>query len=442
MGNSEVGHTTIGLGRIIKQDLLRINDGFSDGTLAQKLRKFAASVLAQNGAAHVLGLASPGGVHSHIDHMQAVVNILASEGLNVYVHAILDGRDSPSCNDHVLALQSKMPPNARIVSACGRFFAMDRDNRWERTEDAYHLVAEQSGKMHAPSCEAMFESVRPMSDEFVPPFTIGEAYSENRGDGLVFINFRADRARQMTRAIVDPIFDKFERKTFPRFANVFTMTDYDESLGPFCQCLMPKDSVQNSLGQVLAARKMMQIRIAESEKYAHVTYFLNGGIEGFMPGEVRVLIPSPKVKTYDETPGMNAEAVTQAVIAAIENDFDLVVVNYANADMLGHTGNMQATEQAVLSVDECLARIVAAAEQNGYTLFITADHGNAEQMLNADGSCHNMHTTNPVPFVVLDKNVRLRNNDGLGKLANIAPTILQYLGISPPPEMEPSLLVG
>jgi 2,3-bisphosphoglycerate-independent phosphoglycerate mutase len=440
MGNSEVGHTTIGLGRVIKQDLLRINDAILDGTLAPNLKKFSAKIRAKRGAVHVLGLASPGGVHSHIDHMEAVINTLASEGTNVYVHAILDGRDTPSCNDHVLALQSRLPANARIVSACGRFWAMDRDNRWERTEDAYRLVAEQQGKMHASSCEDMFKTVRPTSDEFVLPFTIGDAYRESSDDGLVFINFRADRARQITRAITDPSFGEFERKYFPRFSAVLTMTNYDKSFESFCQPLISKDSVENSLGQVLSNRKMHQFRIAESEKYAHVTYFLNGGIEEPMPGESRVLIPSPKVKTYDETPAMSAKAVTQKVIAAFQEDYDLIVVNYANADMLGHTGNLQATEQSIIVIDECLERLVDSARQHGYTLFITADHGNAEQMLNADGSPHNMHTTNLVPFIVLDEDVRLR--DGNGELANIAPTILYYLGISLPIEMALSLLSG
>ncbi|MDR1207889.1 MAG: 2,3-bisphosphoglycerate-independent phosphoglycerate mutase [Holosporales bacterium] len=438
MGNSEVGHTTIGLGRIIKQDLLRINDAMLDGTLAQKLQTFAAKIRAKGGAAHVLGLASPGGVHSHIDHMQSVINIIALEGVNVYVHVILDGRDTQSCSDSVLAFQSKLPSNTKIVSACGRFWAMDRDHRWERTEDAYRLIAEQQGKMHAPSCEDMFKTVRPTSDEFVLPFTIGDAYSESLDNGLVFINFRADRARQITRALTDPSFDEFERKNFPRFSSVLTMTEYDKSFEPFCKSLISKDWVESSLGQVLSNRQMRQFRIAESEKYAHVTYFLNGGIEEPMSGEHRVLIPSPNVQTYDETPAMSAEVVTQEVIAAFQYDYDLIVVNYANADMLGHTGNLQATEQSILVVDECLARLVDSAKQHGYTLFITADHGNAEQMLNADGSPQNMHTTNLVPFLVLDEDVHLSDSDG--ELANIAPTILQYLGISPPVEMASSLL--
>ncbi|MDR1907846.1 MAG: 2,3-bisphosphoglycerate-independent phosphoglycerate mutase [Holosporales bacterium] len=438
MGNSEVGHTTIGLGRVVKQDLARINDAISDGTLAAKLSGFIENLKQTNASAHVLGLASPGGVHSHISHMQAVVNIIASADVRVYVHAILDGRDTlpKSAQQYLHEFQSKLPKNAIIVSICGRFFAMDRDNRWERTKAAYSLIAEQEGMSAADSVDSLLKH-NDSSDEFVEPSMIGSEYKQNQKDGLIMINFRSDRGRQIIRALADPTFDKFQRKTFPRFAQIITMTEYDSD--NLCQSLFTKESTEHSLGDIFSENNLRQIRIAETEKYAHVTHFFNGGREQPVDGEERVFVPSPTVSTYDQSPQMNAEGVTEKVIKAMQEDVDVIVVNYANADMLGHTGKLAATKVSIEKVDECLMQLEENAQKHEYTLFIVADHGNAEQMQNADGSAHTMHTTNLVPFIVLDKRLCLRES---GELADVAPTILQHLGIRQPREMTGSSLLA
>lgn len=442
MGNSEVGHTTLGLGRAIRQDLMRINDAIRNGTLSEKAENFCKKIRENKGTAHVLGLISPGGVHSHIDHTLAVINILAEKVSQVLIHAILDGRDSPprSAKEHLQMLQATLPPNARIVSACGRFWAMDRDNRWDRTEAAYRLIVEQNG-IPAPSCDAMLECAYSScsGDEFVPPFAIGDPYIGTINDGLIVTNFRADRIRQITQAIGASSFDKFDRGSYPRFASILTMTEYDSTFEHFCEPLFKKESVTNSLGQVLSLCQKRQIRIAESEKYAHVTYFFNGGVEASLNDEARVFIPSPKAITYEKTPAMSANAVTNEVIKAMQSGYDAIIVNYANADMLGHTGDFEAATQAVLVVDDCLKCIVESATRHGYTLFVVADHGNAEQMLDTDGSVHKMHTINPAPFIVLDKNVHLQTSGGL---ANVASTVLEYLEITPPQEMAASLFTN
>lgn len=451
VGNSEVGHTTLGLGRVINQDLCRINEAISQKNLCKNgdFQQFFTYLKEKKSAAHVLGLLSPGGVHSHIDHMIAVINLLTDSSIPVYIHAILDGRDTPprSAYGYLNQLQKNLSPLARIVSLCGRFNTMDRDKRWERTEDAYRLIAEQQGYLEASSYEAVFENdyYQSTSDEFIEPIVIGEKYEENNDDGLIMINFRADRARQIMRALGDPDFDVFSRKTFPRFSKILSMTEYDEAFQSFCTPLFRKESVKNSLGQVLELHHKRQVRIAETEKYAHVTFFFNGGLEASLKNEERIVVPSPKVQTYDQYPEMSAEKVTHEFIKAMNNDHnDVVVVNYANADMLGHTGNLVAAEQSIKFVDECLKHVVKAAIENHYMLFITADHGNAEQMLNPDGSAHTAHTTNFVPFLAinLQNSYNILENEKIGSLADVAPTILESLNLEKPLEMTGYSLIG
>lgn len=449
MGNSEVGHMTLGLGRVLKQDLVRLNEAVEQKTLAQAsaFRAFVDRLKASHGSAHVLGLASTGGVHSHLSHMIATIQALADEGLTVFVHAILDGRDTPprSAAAFLQELQAALPSSARLVSVCGRFFAMDRDQRWDRTEAAYRLIAEQQGVRHVASPSELFTADYP-GDEFAEPTTVGAPYAASPHDGLLMINFRADRARQIIRALGDPAFEAFPRPFFPRFAALASMTEYDATFASFCPPLFPKPSTEASLGQVLAEHGKRQVRLAETEKYAHVTFFFNGGREAPFDGEARVLIPSPKVQTYDQSPEMSAKAVTQAFVEALrEPTNEVVIANYANADMLGHTGKQPETEQSIRCVDECLRQVVETAREAGYLLLITADHGNAEQMRNADGSVNTAHTTNLVPLIAVGlgagETLATASQGASGSLADIAPTMLDLLGLPQPEAMTGHSLV-
>ncbi|MDR2464428.1 MAG: 2,3-bisphosphoglycerate-independent phosphoglycerate mutase [Holosporales bacterium] len=444
VGNSEVGHMTLGLGRVLKQDLCKINDAITDGTFRTKLFKHVLPHLKQKrSSAHILSLLSPGGVHSHIDHTLVIAKILAIENINVYIHAILDGRDSPpkSAKDYITTFQAQLPPQARIASVCGRFYAMDRDCRWERTEAAYQLITEMKSDMRFVSCDAIFESkyYESTSDEFVKPIVVANECKHDKNDVLIISNFRSDRIRQITQAIGHPDFTFFEREDYPRFAKIVTMTEYDSTFSNFCDSLFEKESIHNSIGQILSSHKKSQIRIAETEKYAHVTFFFNGGCEERFEGEERVFIPSPNVKTYDESPHMCAGQITDAIVSAMRKNIDVIVANYANADMLGHTGNFEATKSSIIFLDQCLQHIVDESVKNEYILLVVADHGNAEQMMNADGSIHKMHTNNFVPFVVINSHVlELRGN---GTLADVAPTILRFLDIDIPNEMTGHTLV-
>lgn len=445
MGNSEVGHMTLGLGRVVKQDLSRLDEAVEQKAWGQNaaFRAFADRLKQKGGAAHVLGLASTGGVHSHLRHMIAVIEALAEEGLPVFVHAILDGRDTPpqSGAGFIADLQQALAniPSARLVSLCGRFFAMDRDQRWDRTEAAYRLIAEQKAERHVDTPEELFADYE--GDEFAKPTRVGAPYEMGANDGLLMINFRSDRARQIVRALGDPAFDAFSRFSFPRFAALASMTEYDATFAPFCTPLFQKPSTNASLGQVLAEQGKRQVRLAETEKYAHVTFFFNGGREVPFEGESRILVPSPKVATYDLSPEMSAREVTDAFKKALSDaDIDVMVVNYANADMLGHTGKQPETEQSIRFVDACLREVVEVAEANNVILLITADHGNAEQMRNLDGSVNTAHTTNRVPFVALGlkEGAHLASftpDQPGGTLADIAPTILNILELPQPAEM-------
>jgi len=439
MGNSEVGHLTMGAGRIVMQDLPRIDAAVADGSIAKMvaLQSLIAAVKKAGGRCHLTGLLSPGGVHSHQNHMAALANILATAGLEVLVHAILDGRDTPprSAKGYVERFQADAP-GAKIVTVDGRYYAMDRDKRWDRIARAYDAMALGQGET-APSAEAAIEQSyqADAGDEFVLPTVIGGYDGMKDGDGLLMANFRADRAREILAALLDPDFDGFERKRRVEFSGALGMVSYSAALDPLLPALFAPQHVSKSLGSLVADAGMTQLRIAETEKYAHVTYFFNGGEEQVFPGEDRILVPSPKVATYDLKPEMSAVEVTDRLVAAIKNrDFDVVICNFANPDMVGHTGVMKAAVEAVEVVDTCLGRIADAVTDSGGVLLITADHGNIEMMRDPEtGKAHTAHTTNPVPLVLVGagSGVELQR----GRLCDIAPTLLDILHLDQPGEM-------
>jgi 2,3-bisphosphoglycerate-independent phosphoglycerate mutase len=440
MGNSEVGHMTLGSGRIVPQNLPRIDAAVASGAIAglPAFQTFVATLKASAGTAHLLGLMSPGGVHSHQNHIAHLANALLDAGIPVTVHAVLDGRDTPpSSADGYLATFSAAAPRARIGTVIGRFHAMDRDQRWDRVARACAMLVAGTGE-NAPDARAAIvqATVRSETDEFVLPTAIGGYSGMRDGDGLFVANFRADRMREILAALLDPEFDGFVPEARIHFAAALGMTSYSDALDRFLDTLFPSPRVEDTLGAVVAAANKTQLRIAETEKYAHVTFFFNGGEERKLPGESRILVPSPKVATYDLQPEMSAHEVTDQLVAAIAGGkFDLIVVNYANTDMVGHTGNLDAAMRAVATVDHCLGRLEEAVRQAGGMMLITADHGNAEAMVNAvTGHAHTAHTTNPVPVVVTGDAV------GIGQLANgglrdIAPTLLDLLGLAPPAAM-------
>ncbi|PPR21612.1 MAG: 2,3-bisphosphoglycerate-independent phosphoglycerate mutase [Alphaproteobacteria bacterium MarineAlpha10_Bin2] len=443
MGNSEVGHMNLGAGRAVPQDLPRIDAAIADGTLAKlpALAGFIEKLRLSGGRCHLMGLLSPGGVHAHQDHMAALVHVLDAAGVPVTLHAILDGRDTPptSAAEYLWQFQADVA-GARhfsIGSLCGRYWAMDRDQRWERVERAY-LAMTDATCAEAASAEAALAAAYAAGecDEFMAPAVIAGYPGMADGDALLMANFRADRARQLLSACLDPGFDGFARPRAITFAAALGLVEYSSTLNDFMDCLFPPAALENVLGEVVSAAGRTQLRLAETEKYAHVTFFLNGGEERVFAGEERILVPSPKVATYDLQPEMSAVEVTDRLVEAIHSEkFDLIVVNYANTDMVGHTGNMPAAVKAVETVDGCLARMAAALEKTGGAALITADHGNAERMLNAAGDdAHTAHTTNSVPVILIAEAVigaELR--DGL--LADVAPTLLGMMALDVPPQM-------
>ncbi|MDE2164715.1 MAG: 2,3-bisphosphoglycerate-independent phosphoglycerate mutase [Alphaproteobacteria bacterium] len=443
MGNSEVGHTNIGAGRIVKQDLPRIDDAIKQGALPDNpaFKDFVAAMRRSGGAVHLMGLISPGGVHSHQDQIAALANLLASAGLLVNVHAFLDGRDTPprSARDCVNAFENSLEDckRVRIATVCGRYFAMDRDKRWDRIERGYRALVLADGAFAPDARTAIEQSYRQdKGDEFVAPTVIGDYTGMKDGDGVVCGNFRADRVRQILMALLDPQFLGFERPRTMKFAAALGLTEYSDELNRLMTTLFPPENLRDTLGEVVAHAGLKQLRIAETEKYAHVTFFFNGGREIEFDGESRILVPSPKVATYDQKPEMSAFEVTDKLVAAIDSGtFDLIVVNYANTDMVGHTGDIGAAIKAVEAVDRCLGRVADAVERTGGCLVITADHGNAEQMRDPEtGQPHTAHTTNPVPLVLVNPPAgvtQLRD----GKLADIAPTVLALLGLPQPKAM-------
>jgi len=446
MGNSEVGHMNLGAGRVVYQDLTRIGRAIEEGDFARN-RTFDAlfqKLQASGGALHVMGLLSPGGVHSHEQQIFAFLELAAAAGIDrIYLHAFLDGRDTPprSAEPSLARAEAlfRRLGRGQVASISGRFFAMDRDRRWDRVERAYNLMVRGEAPFHAESAvQGLADAyARDESDEFVQPTAI-HAASElpvrmQDGDGVIFMNFRADRARQITRAMIDPAFDGFTRRSAVSLADFVMLTRYADDID--ASCAFEPQSLSNTLGEFLAAQHRTQLRIAETEKYAHVTFFFSGGLEDPFPGERRILIPSPKVTTYDLCPEMSAFKVTDELVKAIRSrEFDFIVCNYANGDMVGHTGNFAAAVKAVETLDACLARLVAAIEETGGQMLITADHGNVEQMEDeTSGQAHTAHTSEPVPLVYVGpQNVAL--NDG-GVLADVAPTLLTLMRMDIPAEM-------
>jgi 2,3-bisphosphoglycerate-independent phosphoglycerate mutase len=446
MGNSEVGHMNLGAGRVVLQDLPRIDDAIARDAIKglSVYKDFVAALRKSGGAAHIMGLMSPGGVHSHQAHMAAMVRMLADDGIPCVVHALLDGRDTPpSSAKGYMETFLRDAPEATIGTVMGRFYAMDRDKRWDRVEKAYRAIVSADGET-APDAIAAIEAsyANDVTDEFVLPTVVGGYAGMKDGDGLLMANFRADRAREILTALVDPAFDSFDRERRPAFADAIGMVEYSDALNHFLRALFPAQELENVMGQVVADAGLKQLRIAETEKYAHVTFFFNGGEETTFPGEERILVPSPKVATYDLKPEMSAVEVTDRLVEAINGGtFDFILVNFANTDMVGHTGDLQAAIKAVETVDTCLGRLDAAIREAGGAMLITADHGNAEQMLDAKtGQPHTAHTTNLVPLV-LAGNVQDVSGLESGKLADIAPTALDLLGLTQPAEMSGKSLI-
>lgn len=449
MGNSEVGHMNIGSGRVVMQSLPMIDLAIADGSLAKdpEINEHIAALKITGGACHILGLVSDGGVHSHQAHIAALSVIIASHGIPVRIHAFLDGRDTPPASAigfiKKLEADTSHLPNIKIATVSGRYYSMDRDNRWDRVQLAYDAVMSASGQNFSSPIEAIEASYAAgKQDEFVLPCTIGNYKGMKDGDGVIMANFRADRARQLLTALLDPKFSEFPKEQNFQIIYPVGITEYSTDLNKLLHTVFKSVSLNNILGEVIANNGMKQLRIAETEKYAHVTFFFNGGKEAEFPGEERILVPSLKVATYDLQPEMSANQITEKLTAAIDSGkFDLLVVNYANTDMVGHTGFEDAAIKAVETVSLCLEKLVGTVEKHGGKILITADHGNAEQMVDDDGHTpHTAHTTNPVPLILAGKDVagfKLKN----GRLCDIAPTILKLMGITQPVEMTGESLV-
>ncbi len=446
MGNSEVGHMNIGAGRIVYQDLTRIDAAIEDGSFFSNPALVGACVAAKqnNGTLQVFGLVSPGGVHSSEEHILRMLDLAKTQGVaRVAVHAFLDGRDMPpqSARASLEKLQAKCAAlgNARIASVSGRYYAMDRDNRWDRVKLAYDAVAEAQSEFHADSALAALDAayVRGETDEFVKPTVIGAGAKFADGDAVVYMNFRSDRARQLTRVFVDPKFDGFARTRTLALSAFVSLTEYSKDLA-VTAIAYPPQSLSNSLGEYLATLGKTQLRIAETEKYAHVTFFFSGGREAPYAGEERILVPSPKVATYDLKPEMSCPEVTDKLVEAIgSGKYDFIVCNIANADMVGHTGKLDAAIKAAEAVDAALGRLVAAIRKAGGEMLISADHGNFEQMLDANGVPHTQHTLGPVPLVYVGRKATLEH----GALRDLAPTVLALMSLPQPVEMTGHSLV-
>jgi len=459
MGNSEVGHLNLGAGRVVYQDFTRINRAIADGSFAANPVLLAAidAATAPGRTLHLLGLLSDGGVHSHVDHLHALLDMAKRRGARqVAIHAFLDGRDTPprSGLGYVAALDARLVKDGlgRLATVSGRYYAMDRDHRWDRVHKAYDAIVAGRGVEVKEATGAIEDGYRRgVTDEFLVPAVVCEGGTPvapvRDGDSAIFFNFRADRAREVTAALTAERFDGFERGRVARWSSFVGMTRYDDRLG--IPAAFEPVRITRILADVLSGSGLRQLRIAETEKYAHVTYFFNGGVEAVFPGEERVLIPSPRdVATYDEKPEMSAPAVTDAVVAKVASGaYDFILLNYANPDMVGHTGKLDAAIEAVRVIDRCLERLVTAVLAGGGAVVLTADHGNLEQMVDDQGGPHTAHTTNPVPCVVIDR--RLRPSPGAatpvlrsgGIFADVAPTLLALMGIPQPPEMTGRSLV-
>jgi 2,3-bisphosphoglycerate-independent phosphoglycerate mutase len=445
MGNSEVGHLNIGAGRVVLQELPRISQATQDGSLARApaFIELTKSLTASGGTCHLMGLLSPGGVHSHQDHAVALARLLRAAGVKTVFHAFTDGRDTPprSAAATLQQLLEALPAGTSIATVIGRYYAMDRDKRWDRVAKAYAALAEGEGARFNDPLNAVLDAYgRDVSDEFIDPAVIADYKGMRDGDGILCFNFRADRVREILGALLEPQFAGFARKRTIRFAAAAGMTHYSDQLAPYLGTLFAPENLDHILGEVVAAAGRTQLRTAETEKYPHVTYFLNGGQEKTFPGEDRILVPSPKVATYDLQPEMSAPELTDKVVAAIESKkYDLIVLNYANPDMVGHTGSLPAAITAVETVDAGLGRIAQAVEKQGGAVLVTADHGNCELMRDpATGGPHTAHTTNPVPVLLMGSGATALNN---GRLADVAPTLLELMGLSKPRAMTGTSLI-
>jgi len=454
MGNSEVGHLNIGAGRVVYQEFTRINKGIEDGSFYENdvLIKAINNVKNNKSSLHLMGLISNGGVHSHIKHLESLIDLaVKNEVENLFIHAFLDGRDVPPRSAVPFLNQVddylKKKGSGKIATVSGRYYSMDRDNRWERTKKSYDALVYRKGEKLKTAEEVVKESYKnDVDDEFVIPAMV-ECGSEEKakvksGDSVIFFNFRPDRARQLTRAFISRDFDKFDRGKNPPQVYFVCMTQYDKTFGT--PIAFSAQKIKNTLGEVLSKNNLKQLRIAETEKYAHVTFFFNGGIEKSYKGEDRVLIPSPKVATYDLKPEMSAFEVTDAILKRIRSQkYDVIILNYANPDMVGHTGHIDAAIKAIEAVDKCLGRVVDELNNIGGLALITADHGNAEEMYDFDeDKVITAHSTNPVPFIVCDSKIKLRSYSSSFKLSDIAPTILDILGIKKPKEMTGDSLIS
>ncbi|MEO1609423.1 MAG: 2,3-bisphosphoglycerate-independent phosphoglycerate mutase [Pseudomonadota bacterium] len=449
MGNSEVGHLNLGAGRVIWQDLPRINQAIKDGSLAAScaLNNFIATLVASGGACHLVGLVSPGGVHAHQDHIAVLAKMIAAGGVPVHIHAITDGRDTApqSAVDHIKRLEQAVAShdNICISTVCGRYFAMDRDNRWDRVQRAYDLIVSGSGMIFTHPCDVINAAyVNGIMDEFITPARHVDYNGMQDGDGLLCANFRSDRVRELLSAILEPGFNEFQRGQMVSLAAALGMVAYSDRLSELCQAIFLPEHISNTLGEVVAKAGLRQLRAAETEKYPHVTYFLNGGHEKPNAGEERLLVPSPKVATYDIKPEMSAPELTDGFIKQLTSGkFDLLIINYANGDMVGHTGDLQAAIKAVECVDTCIGRLEEAVQATNGIMLIVADHGNCETMFDRQACIrHTAHTLNPVPIVLINyQQVEQQISNGL--LADVAPTILSLMGLGLPQEMTGKSLV-
>ncbi|MGV3278762.1 2,3-bisphosphoglycerate-independent phosphoglycerate mutase [Rickettsiales bacterium LUAb2] len=458
MGNSEVGHTNIGAGRIVFQDLPRINNSIKNNEFYNQhdLQQTVNLAKQKNSTVHIMGLFSNGGIHSHLSHFLAATKVFAMAGISVKLHLFTDGRDTPptSFNEFLNTTNKEIESfkNVAIASICGRYYAMDRDKRWERTEAAYNAIVSGKGLQFNDCLEAAKHSYQDLeqqqriaSDEFIIPSVINNYSGMNDNDIIFMINFRADRARQILNALVNPNFNDFKRNKTISFAKALGMVNYSEQLDQYLTSIFPNIDLNNTLGEVLSNNKLKQLRAAETEKYPHVTFFFSGGIEEPFPLEDRALIPSPKVATYDLQPEMSAFPLKDAVVKAMNSkQYDFIVVNFANGDMVGHTGVLNAAIAAVEAVDTCVGEVELAAKNNGYTMLITADHGNCENMWDyTNNAPHTQHTTNPVRLILANPHKQLAIS-GLktGKLADLAPTILKIMGLQQPKEMTGTNLIN
>ena len=448
MGNSEVGHTNIGAGRVVAMDLGQIDLAIENGSFATEpaLRAFIAALETSGGTAHLAGLCSPGGVHAHQAHMIEAARIIAAEGVPIQVHVITDGRDvaPSSAAEQVAALEAALPKGARIATVTGRYYAMDRDNRWERVEQAFRAIVQGQGVATAATAQDAIAAgyAAGKTDEFLPATVIGDYRGMQDNDGLFFLNFRADRAREILAAIGDPGFRAFDTGPRPRLTALLGMVDYSTAHNAYMAALFPKQDIANTIGEWVAKQGLTQMRLAETEKYPHVTFFLNGGREAPFAGEDRYMAQSPKVATYDLQPEMSAGEVTDHFVQAIEAGYDLIVVNYANPDMVGHTGSLPAAIKAVEAVDAGLTRALAALKAAGGAMLICADHGNCEVMVDpVTGGPHTSHTLSPVPVLLVGGPQGASLRDG-GRLSDLAPTLLQLMGLAQPPEMTGKSLIA